>query len=157
MRECKKCKVSKSTDNFFKRKNYKDGFDTSCKSCRREIYKKWYNSEKGQEKTKKYSKEYYSREDVRERQRRNRIEKTFNISYNDYEKMVIFQDNKCEICGNPETDSRHKFLSIDHNHRTKEVRGLLCNLCNKALGLFKDNLTVLKSAVKYIRKYDKNV
>lgn len=39
---------------------------------------------------------------------------------------------------------------VDHDHTTNKVRGLLCNGCNKGLGMFQENLSVLKSAVKWM-------
>jgi hypothetical protein len=40
---------------------------------------------------------------------------------------------------------------IDHCHITGKVRGLLCSKCNKALGLFSDNLNTLEQALKYLK------
>jgi len=41
---------------------------------------------------------------------------------------------------------------MDHNHTTGEFRGVLCNGCNRALGLFKDNEEVVKTALEYLRE-----
>jgi len=68
------------------------------------------------------------------------------------------QKNLCAICGLPETDYQQygvKNLAIDHNHRTKKVRGLLCSKCNRALGLLNvDNLGILnlQMAIKYLQE-----
>jgi len=48
-----------------------------------------------------------------------------------------------------------KHLSVDHNHKTKQVRGLLCTSCNSALGLFRESAIVLKGAINYLKKYEK--
>ena len=66
------------------------------------------------------------------------------------------QDNKCAICEQPETTKRYDKvmeLSVDHDHETGQVRGLLCCTCNRALGLFKDSSTILKKATNYFEKY----
>jgi hypothetical protein len=42
-------------------------------------------------------------------------------------------------------------LSIDHCHNTGKVRGLLCDHCNKGLGLFKDNIDYLNKAIEYLK------
>lgn len=41
-------------------------------------------------------------------------------------------------------------LNVDHDHKTRNVRGLLCHNCNRALGLLKDNINSLKSAISYL-------
>jgi len=41
-------------------------------------------------------------------------------------------------------------LKIDHDHRTGQVRGLLCHTCNAGLGMFKDNIELLHRAIMYL-------
>jgi len=53
----------------------------------------------------------------------------------------------CEICDKEISVSE---THIDHCHSTNKVRGLICGLCNKGLGQFKDNLELLKRAVNYL-------
>jgi hypothetical protein len=65
------------------------------------------------------------------------------------EKFMVFveiQNKACAICKTPFT----KTPAIDHCHNSGKVRGLLCNACNTALGLFKDNLQAIKEAVRYL-------
>lgn len=52
----------------------------------------------------------------------------------------------CKICGS----FPKRKLSLDHDHKTGKIRGLLCNSCNMALGLFKDNTIFLLRASKYL-------
>ena len=69
--------------------------------------------------------------------------------------MVEKQNGVCAICGNPETATSHgtiRRLSVDHDHETGEVRGLLCSKCNFALGLFYSE-GLLNSAKDYLRGY----
>lgn len=60
-------------------------------------------------------------------------------------------DGVCSICGKRET-AKGLSLSIDHNHRTGKIRGLLCGKCNKGLGGFKDKPQLLLKAVKYLQE-----
>lgn len=69
--------------------------------------------------------------------------------------MVEAQDGLCAICGRPETtrscaSGEPRRLSVDHDHVTGQVRGLLCHGCNVAIGHFGDDVEVLLSAVRYL-------
>ena len=74
----------------------------------------------------------------------------YNISLDDYNRMVIEQDGKCWTCS---VKAEDEVLVVDHNHLTGEVRGLLCHKCNTGLGLFRDNQGYLLKAVEYLRKF----
>ena len=55
--------------------------------------------------------------------------------------------NKCHICG---TADRLHAMTIDHDHESHEIRGLLCRLCNTGLGAFRDSPEFLLKAVSYL-------
>ena len=71
------------------------------------------------------------------------------LTEDEYEAMLEAQGGVCAICKEKPKGSR---LSVDHVHGTDQVRGLLCNLCNPALGLFKDNPDRLKRAIEYLER-----
>jgi hypothetical protein len=78
------------------------------------------------------------------------------MSLEEYNLLHEKQNGLCAICQQPETDTlrgRLKPLSIDHCHHTNRVRELLCGKCNKALGLFKDNILILEAAIAYLKKH----
>lgn len=61
----------------------------------------------------------------------------------------------CDICGKPETingnNGKVKRLAEDHCHETGQWRGRLCQRCNTALGLFNDDIEILKRAIEYLQ------
>lgn len=62
----------------------------------------------------------------------------------EHNQLVKSQGGLCAICKEP------KPLSLDHCHREKRVRGLLCRDCNLALGNLKDNVEFLRNAIIYL-------
>jgi len=87
----------------------------------------------------------------KERNRANKYRRIYGITIEDYEKLYKEQNNGCAICG-VATDLKRR-LSVDHDHITGKVRGLLCSNCNKAIGYLKDNISHLKNAIQYLEKY----
>jgi hypothetical protein len=84
--------------------------------------------------------------------RENHLKRKYNITINEYEEMLLEQDCKCKICKDTDPKRPSGVFVVDHCHTTGEVRGLLCDDCNLALGKFKDNEDVLLSAIDYLRK-----
>jgi hypothetical protein len=76
----------------------------------------------------------------------------FGITLEEYERLYEAQNCVCAICGNP--NSKGRLLSVDHDHVTGKVRGLLCQKCNTGLGMFNDNLALLASALEYLSERD---
>lgn len=62
-----------------------------------------------------------------------------------YNRLKTIQNNSCAIC------HREKELVIDHCHASGKVRGLLCNTCNRAIGLLKDDPIILETALNYVK------
>lgn len=59
----------------------------------------------------------------------------------------------CDICGEPERASqsgRKRRLSVDHDHATGEIRGLLCGRCNSGLGMLRDSPELMTNAILYL-------
>lgn len=84
------------------------------------------------------------------------LKKKFGISYQDYEKMLTAQQGVCKVCLKPESQVHPitevpYMLSVDHCHRTGKIRGLLCNRCNRVLGMVDDNTEILSGLIEYLR------
>lgn len=76
--------------------------------------------------------------------------KKFGISLEEYKQLCSKQDNKCAIC-KIDRSLLNRNLCVDHDHVTLKVRGLLCDTCNRSIGLLKDDIEVLKSAIIYLQ------
>jgi hypothetical protein len=87
-------------------------------------------------------------------QRKSTIKRKYGLTPEQYEAMRIAQKDLCAICREPDTYSSTSGLCVDHCHVTGRVRGLLCNRCNRAIGLMRDDERVLQAAAGYIRHHD---
>lgn len=78
------------------------------------------------------------------------LRNTYGITLEKYFELVDFQGGGCSICGR-EKEPNGIMLSVDHDHTTGKVRGILCYSCNKALGLFYDDIKNLERAINYLK------
>lgn len=72
--------------------------------------------------------------------------------------MLKEQNNVCAICKKEDltiegNSLRLKGLCIDHCHKTKKIRGLLCNKFNPLIGYADDSIEILESAIAYLRRH----
>lgn len=72
----------------------------------------------------------------------------YGITLEEYNQLLLAQNNACAICKRTEPTGYN--WHVDHCHTKGSIRGLLCSKCNQGLGLFEDNLAVLKEAIKYL-------
>lgn len=82
-----------------------------------------------------------------QRKRRRNLKYRYGITTEQYEIIYVRQNGCCAICATPSDR-----LVVDHNHANKELRGLLCQKCNKGLGLFNDSPAQLRAAASYLRE-----
>ena len=78
--------------------------------------------------------------------------RVYNITIDKYNKLLEKQSHQCAICHIKQEDLPY-VLCVDHDHKTQQVRGLLCNACNTALGLLKENPEIILRALKYLQSY----
>lgn len=142
---CPRCEGNPSKEDFHVNKSRKTGVSCYCKSC-----------------TSILNRERRSLPESPERQRRAFIKWKYGISQEEYLSLLEKQNFKCAICNTHHEEVRrpgnlkHTGISyglcIDHDHLSGKVRGLLCNQCNRALGLFKDNPENLSRALSYLNE-----
>lgn len=83
--------------------------------------------------------------------------KTHNLDQSEFDLLWSIFQGKCGICNNPlilPTRTKGQPLNaavIDHDHKTGNLRGLLCGACNRGLGLFKDNPDYLNKAKEWVQ------
>jgi hypothetical protein len=122
-KRCSVCKQYKSSEKFYKNKSTYDGIHPECKEC----------------------KEFKT------------LERKYGINKEEYLNLVKKQNNKCAICNkeqrvHKEQIGQKKRLSVDHDHKTNKIRGLLCDTCNRAIGLLGDDLVIVRNALTYLEK-----
>jgi hypothetical protein len=134
MKKCTKCKLEKE-DNCFSLMRGKPR--SQCKDCQNAYFRE-KRKVKGPESPIATRKRY--------------IKYVYGITESHYDNLLTSQEGKCSICETNNPSSKHGFFSIDHCHSTGKIRGLLCQHCNKGLGMFKDDVAILQQAIEYLRK-----
>jgi hypothetical protein len=142
MKQCSVCKETKDFDQFYNYKTSKDGKSYRCKACDDVARKKWSTS---------------NPEKAHLSQRQRNLKQRFGVDLEWYEEQFKKQNYSCAICKsktNKTTGDRQFWnFSVDHCHDSGKVRGILCNNCNRALGLFQDNPEVLRKAAEYVETH----
>lgn len=83
------------------------------------------------------------------------LKRKYGLTPTEFEEMFEKQGRVCVLCLT--SDFSHKNgRCMDHDHTTKSLREILCNACNTALGLFKDNPEVLRRAAAYVERHRAN-
>ena len=137
---CPKCKLPCDLMDYSQDNKRTNKLQIYCKICQRLINNE--SHKKNREKRLKY--------------KSNRHVTRYGITKDDYNKMLVAQDNKCAICKKHQSTFKTN-LCVDHLHslRGKEsVRGLICAPCNKALGMVSESIEVLESTIVYLKKYN---
>lgn len=132
-------------DYFYKLKN---GLQSHCKSCIKQRSKEW--CAKNPEKRKRMIRDLYRADPIKAKGYQ--LKHEFGLSIEQYKLLLYIQDNKCAICKRNESEFTKK-LSVDHDHSTNKIRGLLCGNCNRAIGLFKEDKEVISKAIDYLERH----
>lgn len=94
-----------------------------------------------------HSAEYRERERVRNA--RSHLKFKYGMTWEDYNELLARQGGACAIC----REKSDKMLCVDHCHETGAVRGLLCPICNSAVGFFRDDPKLTRAATKYLEAF----
>lgn len=156
-KRCSKCKITKVISNFGLDKG-RGGTRRYCKECESAYKRKQYAENP-------YRREYAKNQSIKWKkknpktharsERKSMLKRVYGLAIEEFDRKSTNQNGLCKICGLSSVNSQRKkiSLSVDHNHNTNKIRGLLCQNCNLALGHLKvDKFGVqnLQMAIKYI-------
>lgn len=132
-RVCTKCGTYKEWAYFAQLRSGPLSHNPACKSCN------------------------YARPRGPDSNREAALKKAYGISVKDYESMWILQAGVCAICKEPETRVNNNSgeiqrLTVDHEHSSGKVRGLLCSQCNLMLGNSRDTPEYLRAGADYLAR-----
>lgn len=152
---CYTCGKKKATCEFSKNRTKASGHDSMCKKCRKSYYKNKNYFQKNYQKNKHRKlaaakKRYDEKGPIIRHERRRQL---YGIDPQQYLDLLEKQKGLCAICSNPAgyfLNGKPRALSLDHDHATGRIRGLLCSKCNFAIGLMQDNPVLLKKAAGYL-------
>lgn len=130
---CRGCGEEKPLSEYHRRRAAPDGRQRKCKQCATALVVQWQRD---------------NPERHRQKQRRSDLKRQYGLSEAQYNDMLEKQGGACAICGVFQSPDRP--LNVDHCHMSGRVRGLLCWLCNAALGRFKDDTDLLLKAAAYL-------
>jgi recombination endonuclease VII len=121
---CPRCGETKLVEDFPRNRATASGLATYCKPCHNRTGKETYTRLFGS------TREYHLR-------------RRYGIGQADVDALIEAQGGTCAVCpGKPE--------HVDHDHKTGKVRGMLCFLCNQALGNTRDDIDVLYGLIDYL-------
>lgn len=143
---CYKCKKLKWEDEFSLSKTRLDGKQAKCKSCV-SIYTKT-------DKQRRFDRERGKQSFRKRQQFTGMLKFSFNITFEIFSKMIIDQSGLCKSCGNKLINKKEPH--IDHDHKSNNIRGLLCGGCNVALGYLRESADKCYKLGKYIEENCKN-
>lgn len=126
-KRCGSCGETKAVINFTRNITTADGLAPNCKQCAQEI----------------------------------KLEHYYGLSAASYRVILAEQGHCCAVCEVPAAESRIA-LTVDHDHMccpTRRscgncIRGLICDTCNRAIGLMRDSAHSLRRAAEYLERHE---
>ncbi|MDE3229139.1 MAG: endonuclease VII domain-containing protein [Chloroflexota bacterium] len=139
-KRCRTCKNHLPVEAFTRDWSKPDGRSTRCRQCTQQYFRR-YRSD--------------NREHIANLLKRHGLARKYRLTPEQWAAMEASQDSKCAICqiafdiGIP----AHSPM-VDHDHRTGQVRSLLCRRCNTMLGMAREQPAVLQAAIEYLNRWE---
>lgn len=133
-KKCRTCETKRPLEDFYKSKGHKSGRMSWCKFCHSEKVRAKYNPLVRKDRKLKYN---------------------YGINLEQYNAKLEEQLGCCAIC-KTDTPGGNGDFYVDHNHQTKQVRGLLCHWCNFMIGQSKESIATLQAGIDYLKKWNES-
>lgn len=148
---CQKCGLTKTHGDFSLSRKATETqnavYRSNCKACASASAMQWFadNPERAAASRRKHS-----------------LDKNYGLTIQQYNELLRSQNGVCAICGKDEPSEHGRTgkqfrLSVDHCHETGVIRGLLCQKCNRAIGLMNDDPALLRKAISYLLRLHRGV
>lgn len=136
IRQCRVCRQKKSMEEFYFTSSGKHRA-RKCKKCVAARTREW-------------------REENREKwaptARKRHLWQNYRMTEVGFNMVWVLQSGLCAICKDAFLEGDAK-IHVDHDHATGQVRGLLCPTCNRGLGQFRDDPSLMRSAAEYVESF----
>ncbi len=151
MKICRRCGKRKPASEFSGKPKHFHKTKSTCKACKIKYVAAWQKANPGrvllakEKNRRQFGAAYNAR-------------RHYGLPFDVYFEMVSASKGLCAICEKPEvfrdTNGRpRRSLSVDHDHSTGKVRGLLCAKCNVALGAVGESIPLLRKLISYLRRH----
>lgn len=148
---CRGCNKKKNLNEFNTSSKSVDGRRYKCKQCENTMVReRYHNNESVRMGRLRKNAVYRYKKDTKLGSKERLLRKKYNISLDEYEEMKRIQNDRCKICNRAEDEIPRGILAVDHDHTTGEIRGLLCDLCNRGIGMLKEDIQILQNAIIYL-------
>ena len=137
---CSVCQKKKPIAEFYRDKYQASGITSTCKKCNNIRCRKW---QKGTGRAKALA----------TGQRSKWKKQGIILTLAEYDTKFNSQSGNCAVCKTPQSKLKRR-LAVDHNHKTGQVRGLVCISCNYIIGAIESNGHRIIPANKYLKKWE---
>ena len=155
---CRQCKLERNARYDATHREKRVEISSKWTQENRELANAWYREDrkKNPDKYREIAKRSYEKN--KKQKNEYQVKRMYGIEAEQYYKMYEDQQNRCAICNQLETRKSRTpgqlaRLTLDHNHETGQIRGLLCHSCNTGIGKFRESEDLFRLAIAYLERY----